>query len=63
LWRNFDQIIAARARRADGFLRRHNAELLSFFVNDAHLLGANAFIDPNLRAAIVATPASITAAA
>src|SRR5262245_17606687 len=60
LWRDFDQVVAALARNSDGLLRRQNAELLPFFINDPHFLRANAFVDANAGTSLIA-PSSETA--
>jgi hypothetical protein len=65
LGRDFNQVIASLARNGDSLLRRHNAHLLSLFINHAHFFYANTFIDADLWASVIAPspiPALITVA-
>src|SRR5262245_56465084 len=56
LGRDLDKVVAALARNRDGLLWRHDAQLLPFFVNYPHLFGANALVDANVGASLIAPP-------
>jgi hypothetical protein len=63
LRRDFDQVVTALTRKIGGLLRRHDANHLSIFVNDANLAATNAFVDPHRWPALISALRSSVSAA